>query len=304
MITGPLSRGSPGFSRASLSRPTKSSILAYVVLNDGEDPGSLSVTSLRARAEHLLSALEREDTTGFAAQLSQEKTLELTEGRHLAFLEVIGNSIAAASSFTLLQPIALNGNSVELRTSLGMVVRLVGQTTGDAAGLAAFIARDQKIAPLFNLSGLKSTDTLTGQVVLAREASFNTDGGFYRVENTSGAVRDLISGNLILPGESGYATTALAQSVGRLSNLRIADDASSVSYFSLSGDELTLLAPFAVVQAGGSSYTYFAFAPANPDGLSHFRIFGNNIFGLEDQPGGGDGDYDDLVVGFGNLSLA
>ena len=287
-----------------LSRPTKSSILAYVVLNDGEDPGSLSVNSLRARAEHLLSALEREDTTEFAAQLNQEKTLALTEGWRLAFFEVAGNSIASASSFNLLQPIALNGNSVELRTSLGMVVRLVGQTTGDAAGLAAFIARDQKNTPLFNLSGLKSTDTLTGQVVLAREASFNADGGFYRVENATGAVRDLISGNLILPGEAGYTTAALAQSVGRLSNLQIADDTSSVSNFSLSGDALTLLAPFAVVQAGGSSYTYFAFAQANPDRLSHFRVFGNNIFGLEDQLGGGDGDYDDLVVGFRNLSLS
>lgn len=286
-----------------LSRPTKSSTLAYVVLSDGEDPGSLSITSLRARAEHLLSALEREDTTEFAAQLNQEKTLELTEGWRLAFFEVAGNSIASASSFNLLQPITLNGNSVELRTSLGMVVRLVGQTTGDAAGLAAFIARDQKNAPLFNLSGLKSTDTLTGQVVLAREASFNTDGGFYRVENSAGAVRDSISGNLILPGEAGYATAALAQSVGRLSDLKIADETSSVSDFSLNGDALTILAPFAVVQAGGSSYTYFAFAQANPDGLSHFRVFGNNIFGLEDQLGGGDGDYDDLVVGFRNLSL-
>ena len=286
-----------------LSRPTKSSTLAYVVLSDGEDPGSLSITSLRARAEHLLSALEREDTTEFAAQLNQEKTLELTEGWRLAFFEVAGNSIASASSFNLLQPIALNGNSVELRTSLGMVVRLIGQTTGDAAGLAAFIARDQKNAPLFNLSGLKSTDTLTGQVVLAREASFNTDGGFYRVENRAGAVRDSISGNLILPGEAGYATAALAQSVGRLSDLKITDETSSVSNFSLNGDALTILAPFAVVQAGGSSYTYFAFAQANPDGLSHFRVFGNNIFGLEDQLGGGDGDYDDLVVGFRNLSL-
>jgi hypothetical protein len=287
-----------------ISRPSKSSILAYVVLNDSEDPASLSITSLRGRAQHVLSALESAGTADFAASLDQGQTLELIEGRRLSFFEVGGNSIASASSFTLLQPTATTGNTVELRTSLGMVVQLIGQSSGSVAGLTAFIAREQKNAPLFNLSGLKATDTLTGQVVLAREASFQTDAGFYRIEDTSGAVRDSISGNRILPGDQGYTTAALAQSVGRLSNLRIGDMASSVANFSLSGDSLALLAPFAVVQAGSTAQTYFAFARANPDGLSHFRVFGDNLFGLEDQLGGGDMDYDDLVVGFRNLALA
>lgn len=286
-----------------ISRPSKSSILAYIVLNDGEDPASLSATSLRARAQHLLSALEDQDTTAFAAPLDQGQTIELTEGRRLAFIEVGGNSIASTSNFTLLRPTQLNPNTVEVRTSLGMVVHLIGQASDDTAGLAAFIARDQKDAPIFNLLGLKLTDILTGQVVVSREANFNTEAGFYRIENTDGAVRDSISGVLILPGEAGYADIALTQSVGRLSNLRVTDNASSVADFSLSGDALTLLAPFAVVNANGIINTYFGFEQANPDGLSHFRIFGDNIFGLEDQPGIGDGDFDDLVVGIMNLTL-
>ncbi len=286
-----------------VSRPSKSSILAFVALDASENPASLSITSLRARAEHLLSALDREDTTSLVAPLDQGTSLVLTEGERFAFFEVAGNSIANASGFTLIQPSVLNANTIELRTSLGMVVRLVGQTNGDAAGLAAFIARDQKHMPVFNLSGLKLTDTLTGQVVLAREADFNIDGGFYRIENMTGAVRDLISGDFILPGETGYTAAALAQSVGRLSNLRIADNASAAADFSLTGDALTLLAPFAKVNTGSTSNTYFVFERANPDGLAHFRTFGDNIFGLEDQLGGGDNDFDDLVVGFGNLNL-
>lgn len=286
-----------------VARPSKSSILAFVALDASEDPASLSITSLRARAEHVLSALDREDTPAFAAPLDQGKSLEITEAERFAFFEVAGNSIVNASEFTLIQPSVLNANTIELRTSLGMVVRLVGQTNGDAAGLGAFIARDQKHTPLFNLSGLKPTDTLTGQVVLAREANFNIDGGFYRIEDMTGAVRDLVSGNFILPGQTGYAAAALAQSVGRLSNLRIADNTSSVADFSLTGDALTLLAPFAEVNTGSASNTYFVFERANPDGLAHFRTFGDNIFGLEDQLGGGDNDFDDLVVGFGNLNL-
>ena len=44
--------------------------------------------------------------------------------------------------------------------------------------------------------------------------------------------------------------------------------------------------------------TFFAFADANTDGISHFRSLGSNLFGLEDQLGGGDLDYDDHIVGF------
>jgi hypothetical protein len=38
-------------------------------------------------------------------------------------------------------------------------------------------------------------------------------------------------------------------------------------------------------------------------GLSHFRSLGNNLFGLEDIVGGGDKDYDDMVIGFNFSSV-
>ena len=59
------------------------------------------------------------------------------------------------------------------------------------------------------------------------------------------------------------------------------------------------LAPFAQVNAE----TFFAFGAANSDGISHFRSLGNNLFGLEDIAGGGDLDYDDLVIGFNFTSI-
>lgn len=289
---------------ALIRRPTVSSGVAYLVLDPNEDPASLSLTSLRTRTQYLLSSLEREDTTAFAASLEQGQTIGLTEGRRLAFFEVAGDSLESATEFSLLKPKALDSRTIELQTSLDMVVQLTGQGGGDAPGLEAYIARDQRNAPLLNLSGLKPTDSLTGQIVLAREADYSTNAGFYRIENTAGAVRDSVSGRLILPGEQGYAEAALNQVVGTLEDLSIADDTSAISDFRLGGDALTLLAPFAVVQATDATYTYFSFASANPDGISHFRIFGDNIIGFEDELGGGDRDYDDLVVGFRNLALA
>jgi len=41
---------------------------------------------------------------------------------------------------------------------------------------------------------------------------------------------------------------------------------------------------------------YFAFTGANPDGVDHVRLLGDNTIGFEDQLGGGDRDYNDLVV--------
>jgi hypothetical protein len=44
------------------------------------------------------------------------------------------------------------------------------------------------------------------------------------------------------------------------------------------------------------SSTYTAFAGANADKIEHIRLLGNNIFGFEDTFGGGDRDYNDLVI--------
>jgi hypothetical protein len=41
---------------------------------------------------------------------------------------------------------------------------------------------------------------------------------------------------------------------------------------------------------------YFSFLGANSDGLDHVRMLGNNTFGFEDLAGGGDADYNDIIV--------
>ncbi|MBU6230970.1 MAG: DUF4114 domain-containing protein, partial [Cyanobacteria bacterium REEB459] len=35
---------------------------------------------------------------------------------------------------------------------------------------------------------------------------------------------------------------------------------------------------------------------ANPDKLDHIRLLGNNVFGFEDLGGGGDRDFNDMLV--------
>ena len=57
-----------------------------------------------------------------------------------------------------------------------------------------------------------------------------------------------------------------------------------------------MLAPYAKISTTGE--TFFSFADANSDGLTHFRSFGSGVIGLEDLKGGGDQDFDDLILGF------
>ena len=57
-----------------------------------------------------------------------------------------------------------------------------------------------------------------------------------------------------------------------------------------------LLAPYANITT--TEETFFSFAEANSDGLTHFRSLGSGVIGLEDLVGGGDRDYDDLMIRF------
>ena len=59
-------------------------------------------------------------------------------------------------------------------------------------------------------------------------------------------------------------------------------------------EENSIIAPYAL----SNGETWFAFGSANSDGISHFKSFGTNSFGLEDLNGGGDKDYDDFIVKF------
>ena len=51
----------------------------------------------------------------------------------------------------------------------------------------------------------------------------------------------------------------------------------------------------AVLSADGK--TLFV-AYANSDGTTHFRSFGSGLIDLEDLKGGGDQDFDDLILNF------
>jgi hypothetical protein len=158
---------------------------------------------------------------------------------------------------------------------------------------------------------------LTGQVsancTVNREADFNNVIGLYVVQNEQGAVLDPLTGQLVNPGDAGYARIAIQQRLDVAFSVEDGGTATFVNQLNAGA----ILAPFLIANAsvdeflaanpdnlaGQASQAYFAFLGANSDGVDHVSLLGDNTFGFEDLPGAGDRDYNDLTLKI-DLALA
>ena len=138
----------------------------------------------------------------------------------------------------------------------------------------------------------------------SRNAAFNDEIGFYVVSDSTGTV------NGIAPGASGYAQAALSSATVLFSGATDAPGATKTE--TLSGGELIA---FYLVQNNstanflssnpsdtlGGIMAFFSVDAANPDATRHANTTGNpttgNVqYGWEDMTGGGDRDYNDMVI--------
>lgn len=163
---------------------------------------------------------------------------------------------------------------------------------------------------LFDLRDIEEEVTVTLAQDVASIADFDNLVTLYEVDNVQGAVEDL------LPGQEGYAEAALGRVVndfllrgGSQSNTTV-DEFGEVT---LNGG--SIYAPVIIANGGDASVedflatnpdntvgevndpvAYFTFLGANPDGeTDHIRLLGDNTFGFEDLPNGGDRDFNDFV---------
>jgi hypothetical protein len=288
--------------RATLSgRPTSANQIGYVVLNASEvasaDALLSDLTWLRSRARTLFSTLESSDVT-LPAGISFDRDIQLINGQSIRFFEVVDASLDQLSSladsrFRFLTLGAFSNAQAGFSSSSGVRFGL-SLLPGDP-GLNALISNAQGLAPVLDLSAFTTAQSISGTLVLGREAHFNTTAGFYRSLDATGTVLAADGITRLRPGDSGYTAAALRSDniIGQLGGLSVADNqTSSRSFSGVSGG--SFLALFAQVNGN----TFFAYSAANTDRISHFRSLGNNLFGLEDMVGGGDLDYDDLVIGF------
>ena len=145
---------------------------------------------------------------------------------------------------------------------------------------------------------LASSDGFTSlEVTVTRDAEFDNYIGFYRVEDEQLRVRDPLTGTLLSPGDPGYREAAISASIDDL--LITAENGASTSV--IVSVDAGLLGLFIAVDVGGqplefASEIYFTDPLANSDGLEHVKLLDSNTFGFEDASGGGDLDYNDMIV--------
>lgn len=121
---------------------------------------------------------------------------------------------------------------------------------------------------------------------------------FYRVDTLDGAIDG------VRPGAAGYADLVaeraymLAGGGTSLSGPGFGQYAQGAILDVDQGDIIAMT--LTDMQAGGAPHTYYAFASANErvdgSGVAHLWNYGLNTWGWEDLYGGGDLDYNDLVV--------
>ena len=304
-ISDPTDKTSPAAFDLRVSISSKASTvnqIGYVALNANEND-DLSYELIKNRGTIILSNLENSDTPSLTG-MNLETDISIINNQKLIFFEVIDTTLDVlltqnssldgfGTSFKILD--ISNATDSSANASKGGNTIAISLES-EFLGVDDLIASDKGVNPILDFKRFLGL-TLEGDVSVAREADFDSTVGFYKIQNANGAVTDPVTGSLITPGTEGYSVAALDSSnlyssFGTLSTVDDSTVKNSISSFS----DFEMLAPYASVSNTGK--TYFAFADANADGLSHFREFGNGTIGLEDTYGGGDQDFDDLILGF------
>jgi Domain of unknown function (DUF4114) len=145
-------------------------------------------------------------------------------------------------------------------------------------------------------------EILKVDITTRSDAAYNNNIGFYAVQDAIGTIQ-LADGTMLKPGDANYAVEAVKSAI-----LQAGKNDSKIDLDLVGGK---IYAPVLIAQGsfndfvtknptnggdGSAIHAYFNYIGANTDRVDHFRLLGNNTFGAEDLYGGGDRDFNDLVV--------
>jgi myo-inositol-hexaphosphate 3-phosphohydrolase/phosphodiesterase/alkaline phosphatase D-like protein len=188
-----------------------------------------------------------------------------------------------------------SGNNTDFNN---LVVKIQSSTQALPLGTSLQGKKEGEVIDLRGVTGKVKAD-----FTVNREAGFNNLVGFYKVVDENGGIDTNGDGKFDLrPQDAGYAQAAINARVGDI-NLSVSNQGTAnFNDKSLTGG--SIFAPFLItnggtveqVLSGQTNQVYFAYLGANSDKVDHVRLLGNNTFGFEDLAGGGDFDYNDVIV--------
>ncbi|MBD2165141.1 DUF4114 domain-containing protein [Calothrix membranacea FACHB-236] len=279
-----------------------------------------------ARSKVIFSAIANRPN-GFNIN-SIKSLLEFNSGENLRFYLVKNSTIDSVkngktsiadilfSSATTQKITDLGSNSFSLAWQDGsgnsttsfqdLIVQI--QTTNESLSLGTN-QQSQSQGECIDLRGVNQQ--VKASFELHREAKFNNYIGFFKAVDEKGGIDTNGDGTAdLLPGQAGYTQAAIG---GRVGGIDLTVDNQGTATFSGSFQGGSVFVPFIIVDgkidafldnnANNDPAIYFPFLGANSDNVDHIRLLGNNIFGFEDLSGGGDMDFNDVVVKV-NLSIA
>jgi hypothetical protein len=137
-------------------------------------------------------------------------------------------------------------------------------------------------------------NNLDVQITVNSEAAFDNFVGFYLV-NENGDVVNNAGDVLAAIGSENYTQIAINQRL----DLSLTK---SITVFNTTIAGGNILAPFILSNDSNPNdgfdvnRVFFPFLGSNPDSSKHILLLGDNTFGFEDLPNGGDRDFDDIIV--------
>jgi hypothetical protein len=238
--------------------------------------------------DRLMFYVVRESTTDLLLEGGSTSTLFFTEPTanpdkldHFAISESDGN-------FNF----AIEASSAGDDVSFDDVFFTLEQTQTPAITKSIANLQSTQEGEILDLTGLDKQRVTVGIGIVRSEASFDNIIGLYQIDDRNGGIDIDRNGTIdYRPGDADYA--------------RIATQERDILRFDRnSGTSVTIdgggfLAPFIIADGNDeeedSAEIYFPFLQGNRDGFDHLRILGENTFGFEDLPNGGDLDYNDAI---------
>ncbi|MEH1948251.1 MAG: DUF4347 domain-containing protein [Nostoc sp.] len=155
------------------------------------------------------------------------------------------------------------------------------------------------------------TNQVKADFVVNREAAFNNFIGFYQVADENGGIDTNLDGKAdILTGQAGYTEAAVR---GRVVGIDLTVNNQGSATYTGTFQPGSIFAPFIITNGtpdalldsnpNNDPAVYFPFLGANADKVDQIRLLGNNVFGFEDLPSGGDKDFNDMIVRV-NMTIA
>ena len=145
-----------------------------------------------------------------------------------------------------------------------------------------------------------TTDKVTVDYTITREANFDNQVYFYAVDDITGTVGG------VSVGEDGYMEAALSNLVSPV--FSTSDDSTQSGSFEFEAGSMVvplIIADGDVTQAlNGEAEVYFSYLGAITDNgnFDHIKLLNENTFGFEDLPNGGDKDFNDIVITVNNIA--